>query len=134
MGEPISSQGSTLSVSTTMGSYLNIGGLTEFIEGDGTASRLDASNLASTQKKYIAGLKDSGARAIKGQWLAADAGQRLLKSNAGNGVVLHFRAALPDGTSSTFDAEVADFTEAPGVDKVLEFNCTYWPTNYHEET
>ncbi len=130
----ISAQGSTLSVSTTLSGYQNIGGLTEFVEGDGTASRLDASNLASTQKVYIAGLKDSGARALKGQWLASDPGQHILKSNAGNGVVLHFKAELPDGTTSTFDAEVADFTESPGVDKVLEFNCTYWPTNYHLET
>lgn len=125
----ISAQGSTLGVATTaqLPTYTNIGQLTDFSIGTGQASKLDASNLASTSKEYIAGLSDHGALTLKGQYDSADAGQTLLRTNQGNGVLLHFKGTFPDSETGTFDAEVAEFTVTAGTDKVLEFQATIWP-------
>ncbi len=128
----ISAQGSVLGVTATTPptTYTTINQLTDFVVGTGKATRLDASNLASTQKEYIAGLLDHGELTLKGQWVDADAGQALLKSNAGNGTLLHFQSTFPDGHTATWDAEVAEFQVTSGTDKVLDFTAIIWPRNF----
>ncbi|PXV60660.1 hypothetical protein SAMN04487785_102388 [Dyella jiangningensis] len=129
MNNAISAQGSTLGVSTTPNNYILINQLADFTAGAGKASKLDASNLSSTQKEWIAGLIDRGELTIKGQRVHTDAGQNLLKSNQGNGVNLYFQATLPSGDQCTFIAQVAEFSVAASTDKVLEFTAVVWPTN-----
>ena len=128
----VSAQGSTLGVATDaqLPTYTNIAQLTDYTDSTGTATKLDASNLTSPDKTYIAGLRDHGAVTIKGQYVPADPGQALLKSNVGNNVFLHFKSTLPGGVANTWDAQVAEFMTTPGTDKLLDFSCVIWPTNY----
>src|SRR5579883_3534299 len=107
----ISGQGATLGVTTTTPptSYTLIGQISEYPLSTGQASKLDASNLNSIEKEYIAGLKDHGTATIKGQYVRTDAGHTVLRSNVGNGVVCHFQATLPNGQVATFDAQVGEF-------------------------
>lgn len=128
----VSAQGSTLGVATTaqLPTYTLIAQLTDYTDSTGTATKLDASNLSSTDKTYIAGLRDHGAVTLKGQYVPTDPGQALLKANVGNNVFLHFKSTLPGGLVNTWDAQVAEFMVTPGTDKLLDFSCVIWPTNY----
>ena len=129
----VSAQGSTLGVAlaASLPTYTTIGQLTDFVSGTGTATKLDASNLATvSDKEFIAGLRDHGAVTLKGQRDVTDAGQALLKANVANNVFLKFKSTLSDGSVDTWDAQVAEFSSAPGVDKILEFTCVIWPTNF----
>lgn len=128
----VSAQGSTLGVATTaqLPTYTLIAQLVDYTDSTGTATKLDASNLSSTDKTYIAGLRDHGAITLKGQYVKTDPGQMLLKANVANGVFLHFQSTLPGGQVNTWDAQVAEFSTSPGTDKILEFSCVIWPTNY----
>ncbi len=128
----ISAQGSTLGVATTaqLPTYTLIGQLTDFVDSTGTAAKLDASNLTSTEKTYIAGLRDHGAMTLKGQYVKTDPGQELLKANVANNVFLHFQSTLPGGQVDTWDAQIAEFSVTAGTDKLLDFSCVIWPVNY----
>lgn len=128
----VSAQGSTLGVATTadLPTYTLIAQLTDYTDSTGSATKLDASNLTSDEKVYIVGLRDHGAVTLKGQYVSTDPGQALLKAKAGVNEFLHFKSTLPGGVVNTWDAQVAEFMVTPGTDKILEFSCTIWPTNY----
>lgn len=129
----VSAQGTTLGVAlaASLPTYTTVAQLTDYVDGTGTATKLDASNLETVNDKvFIAGLRDHGAVSLKGQYVASDPGQALLKANVANNVFLKFKSTLSDGTVNTWDAQVAEFSTAPGTDKILEFTCVIWPTNY----
>lgn len=128
----VSAQGSTLGVATDAGlpTYTLIAQLTDYTDSTGSATKLDASNLTSPDKVYVVGLRDHGAVTLKGQYVSTDPGQALLKSKAGVNEFLHFKSTLPGGVVNTWDAQVAEFMVTPGTDKLLEFSCVIWPTNY----
>ena len=75
----VSAQGSTLGVATDaqLPTYTNVAQVTDYTDSTGTATKLDASNLTSTDKTYIAGLRDHGAVTIKGGTITIQATSQL---------------------------------------------------------
>lgn len=119
----VSTQGFMLEVSTDSGvTWVEVKNITDIPDPTGTASDLDATNLASTSKEYIAGLRDSQSATINGQRVALDPGQKILRLNAGNATPLQFRNTFSDGEILTYLATVKKFAVTGSTDSVQMFS------------
>ncbi len=125
VNEAISTQGYMLEINTAVGAgpavWTEISQITDIPDPTGEASDLDATNLTSTSKEYIAGLRDSQSVNITGQRVLTDAGQNYLRDHAGDVEPHQFRATFPNGETQTFLATVKKFGVTGGVDAVLMF-------------
>lgn len=122
--DAISTQGFMLEINTgTTGSptWTEIKQITDIPDPTGEAADLDATNLKSTSKEYIAGLRDSQSVNITGQRVHTDPGQNYLRDHAGDVTAKGFRATYPDGTTLTFSATIKKFGVTGGVDAVMMF-------------
>ena len=125
----VSTAGFKLEISSDGGTtYTEIKQVVDIPDPNGEASDLDATNLASTSKEYIAGLRDSQSVSITGQRVATDAGQNTLRDHAGDVAPLKFKATFPDGAILTFDATIKKFGVTGGVDGVLMFASSIRPS------
>jgi hypothetical protein len=119
----VSAQGHKLEVSLDAGTtWKVIGGIKDIYDPSGEAGDLDATNLASVRKEYIAGLQDTPAGTLTGQRIALDAGQNTLRDNIG--VVAQFRNTFADGEVQTFSATIKKFGNTGTVDGVLMFSAS----------
>jgi hypothetical protein len=66
---------------------------------------------------------------LSGQFVAADAGQTILK-NADSEDDLYFKVTLPDASTATFVAKVAAFNVTVGTDAVLTFTADILPRDF----
>jgi hypothetical protein len=124
VNEAISTQGYTLEVDTAVSggpTWVEISQITDIPDPTGEASDLDATNLTSTSKEYIAGLRDSQSVNITGQRVKTDAGQNFLRDHAGDVEPHSFRATFPNGETQVFLATIKKFGVTGGVDAVLMF-------------
>lgn len=122
--DAISTQGFMLEINTaTTGSptWVEIKQITDIPDPTGEAADLDATNLKSTSKEYIAGLRDSQSVNITGQRVHTDPGQNYLRDHAGDVTAKEFRATYPDGTTLTFSATIKKFGVTGGTDAVMMF-------------
>lgn len=123
----VSTQGTKIEISTDAGTtWVVIGGTTDVIDPSGEAADLDATNLASTRKEYIAGLVDAAAVTLNGQRLATDPGQTKLLGAVGT--VVQFRQTLSNGEIEVFNGLVKKFGVTGAHDAVLMFAASIRPT------
>lgn len=113
-----------LPVTTGTPTYIEVNGITDIPDPTGEASDLDATNLKSTSKEYIAGLRDSQSINITGYRLPGDAGQNLLRDHAGDSAPLLFRNTYSDGEVLDYTATCKKFGRTGGVDAVNTFTCS----------
>jgi hypothetical protein len=122
--DAVSTQGFKLEVSTDGLTFTEVKQITDIPDPTGESSDLDATNLQSTSKEYIAGLRDSQAVSITGQRVADDAGQNILRDHAGDVAPLTFRNTYSDGEVLTYLATVKKFGITGSVDAVMMFTCS----------
>jgi hypothetical protein len=121
----VTAQGFKLEVSVDDGTtYVEVSNITTIPDVAGEASDLDVTNLSSTQKEYIAGLRDTQSASIEGQRVATDAGQNILRDNAGATQPLKFKNTYADGAILTYAATVKKFSVTGGVDAVEMFSAS----------
>jgi hypothetical protein len=133
VNEAVSTQGFLLEVDTsaaphTTPAWVEIGQVTDIPDPSQEASDLDASNLRSLAKEYIAGLKDSQSVTVTGQRIATNAGQNFLRDNAGAAGVFAFRNTYSDGSVLTFHSTIKKFGVTGNTDAVMMFTATVRPS------
>lgn len=131
-GQAVSTQGYKLEVSVDGTAYTEVSNITDIVDPTGEASDLDATNLRSTSKEYIAGLRDSQSVTITGQRVADDAGQNILRDNAGASTPLYWRNTYSDGEIQEFRATCKKFGVTGGVDAVMMFTSSIRATGTPE--
>jgi hypothetical protein len=125
----VSTQGFLLEVSVDAGAtYLEVSQNTDIPDVSQEASDLDATNLQSTAKEYIAGLKDSQNVTLTGQRVVLSAGQNALRDNAGAAGTFMFRNTYSDGSILSYSATIKKFGVTGGTDAVMMFTATIRPS------
>lgn len=104
----------------TPSAYTQIKGLTSFDGFDGAADELDTTDLDSTAKEYISGLRDEGKFGFEIKVLKTDNGQIALRAARTSGDVVGMKLELPDGSVATFDTLVKTIPSSGGVNAVLK--------------
>lgn len=120
----VSTQGFKLEVSLDGDTYTEVKQITDIPDPTGEASDLDATNLMSTSKEYIAGLRDSQSVSITGQRVATDPGQNMLRDNAGSTSPLFFRNTYSDASILEYTATVKKFGVTGNTDAVMMFTAS----------
>ncbi len=100
--------------------YTKVNGVTSFDGFDGTADELDTTDLDSTAKEFISGIKDEGKFGFEAKTLKADAGQQALRANRTSGAVVGMKLTLPDTSVATFNVIVKSMPTGGGVNAVLK--------------
>lgn len=100
--------------------YTKINGLLSFEGFDGAPDELDTTDLDSTAKEFVSGIKDEGKFGFEIKTLKADAGQVSLRAARTNGNVVGFRLTLPDASVASFSALVKTMPTTGGVNAVLK--------------
>lgn len=121
----IDSQGTTVEFYDADNITTNVvGGVVSFSFGDGSASDIDISTLASTAREYRQGLADNGDFSMELMRDTADAGQAEMEvarvAQSTRKVVLTF----PDASTATFNAYVKSISSSGGVDAVITGTAT----------
>ena len=129
----ISTQGFKLEVDTSAAphsapAYVEVSQITDIPDVAQVASDLDASNLQSVKKDYIAGLQDSSAVDLTGQRVVLDAGQNFLRDNAGAIAAVPFRNTYSDGAILTYSATIKSFAVTGNTDQVQMFKSSIRPS------
>lgn len=112
---------------TATPSQATVGNLKSVPMPGGQKSELDVTNLASTSKEFIAGLRDNGQATVGFDVDQDDQGQMVLRSSfaASGSVASPFVFTLPNGKTRTFNAFVMNYGETQvGVDQVFTGSAT----------
>jgi hypothetical protein len=126
--DAVSTQGFLLEVSENGTSWLEVSQNTDIPDVSQEASDLDATNLQSTAKEYIAGLQDSQSVTLTGQRVVLSAGQNFLRDNAGATSTFQFRNTYSDGSILSYAATIKKLGVTGGVDAVMMFTATIRPS------
>lgn len=131
--DAISTAGFLLEVDTSAAphsspTFIAVGQMTEIPDVAQVAADLDASNLQSAVKEYIAGLRDSSAVNITGQRVVLNAGQNFLRDHAGAISAIPMRNTYSDGSILTYAATVKSFAVTGGTDAVMMFVTSIRPS------
>lgn len=100
--------------------YTKINGIVSFDGFDGTADELDTTDLDSTAKEFISGIKDEGKFGFEAKTIKADAGQIALRANRTSGAVVGMKLTLPDTSVASFNVIVKSMPTSGGVNAVLK--------------
>lgn len=103
----------------TSATYTKINGVMSFDGFDGSADELDTTDLDSTAKEFISGIKDEGKFGFEAKRLKNDAGQTALRANNVSGAVVGMKLTLPDSSVASFNVIVKTMPTNGGVNKVL---------------
>lgn len=118
----ISAQGSSLKIQglTPGTADIVIENVTSFTGFDGEAGEIDITNLASTAKEKLSGLKDFGNFSFEWHPDYSAVGQNKVRDNAGTGTAVTFQLDLPDSTKIKFQGSVKNADSVNGaVDSAL---------------
>ncbi len=99
--------------------YTKVGGLKTFDGFDGAADELDTTDLDSTAKEFIPGLRDEGKFGFEAKVLKADAGQQALRAARAGGTIVPIKLTLPDTSVASFNVFVKTMPASGGVNAVL---------------
>lgn len=125
----VSTQGFLLEVSVDDGTtWLEVSQNTDIPDVSQEASDLDATNLQSAAKEYIAGLKDSQSVTLTGQRVVLSTGQNALRDHAGAITAFKFRNTYSDGSILSYSATIKKFGVTGGTDAVMMFTATIRPS------
>lgn len=100
--------------------YTKINGLLSFDGFDGAADELDTTDLDSTAKEFVSGIKDEGKFGFEIKSLKNDAGQISLRAARTSGAITGLKLTLPDTTVATFNVLVKTLPTSGGVNAVLK--------------
>lgn len=100
--------------------YTQVKGLQSFDGFDGAADELDTTDLDSTAKEFISGIKDEGKFGFEIKVLKTDNGQIALRAARASGAVTGFKLTLPDGSVATFSALVKTIPTSGAVNTVMK--------------
>jgi Phage tail tube protein, TTP/Ubiquitin-activating enzyme E1 FCCH domain len=101
---------------------VTIGNLKSVPLPGGQKSELETTNLGSTSKEFIAGLRDNGQATVGFDVDQDDQGQQVLRSSfaASGSIASTWLVTLPNGKTRTFNAFVTNYGEPQiGVDQVF---------------
>jgi hypothetical protein len=115
-----STLGYTSGGTATPTTYTKINGMTSFDGFDGTADELDTTDLDSTAKEFISGIKDEGKFGFECKTIKTDAGQIALRANRASGAVVGMKLTLPDTSVASFNVIVKSMPTGGGVNAVLK--------------
>ena len=115
-----SSGGSGVSVTYTQ--VKDIQGLSNI--GGGSATDIETTNMDSTAKEYLTGLKDNGEMSVDYNWVGADAGQILCETGLRNSTTLNWKLTLSDTKVLNFDGAVKSKSLNAGTDGALQGSMT----------
>lgn len=89
---------------------------------DGSAPTIDVTDLDSTAREYVLGLKDEGAFSLGIMYIPANAVHAQLRSAWANRTRLAFRVTFTDTGTTVweFDGFVTGFSQQAAVDTVVE--------------
>lgn len=114
-GKPYTSGGTA-----TPAAYTKINGVLSFDGFDGSADELDTTDLDSTAKEFVSGIRDEGKFGFEIKRVKADAGQMALRAALASGAITGFRLTLPDASTATWQAMVKTMPASGGVNAVLK--------------
>lgn len=100
--------------------YTKINGLLSFDGFDGAADELDTTDLDSTAKEFVSGIKDEGKFGFEAKTLKTDAGQISLRAARASGAITGLKLTLPDASVATFNVLVKTMPTSGGVNAVLK--------------
>lgn len=127
MATPILAQGTTVTVEDGAAGTATIGGIVSISGiGNGSATEIDVTTLASSAKEYRQGLKDNGSVTFELIRDEDDAGQVELREMEDAQATREFVITLPSSTLNvlTFDGFVTSLTTDIGADDVARGSCT----------
>lgn len=114
---------SKLEIRTGDNTWVQVKGVTGWSGlGGGSSSDIDVTDLDSTGKEFLSGLKDEGSVTVNANYLPTDAGQLALETARNVGDVTDFRGTYGTGTGApvyAFQANVKTFEIGVGVDAAL---------------
>lgn len=96
-----------------------VGGVVSFSFGDGEASDIDITTLASTAKEYRQGLQDFGNLSMELMRDPSDVGQAAMEAAKAAQATRQVVITLPGGDIATFNAYVKSLSSSGGVDAVV---------------
>lgn len=108
-------------------SQVTVGNLVSVPMPGGQKAELDATNLSSTSKEFLAGLRDNGQATVGFHVDQDDQGQQVLRSSfaASGNAASPFTVTLPNGKTRTFNAFCMNYGEPTlGVDAILTGSAT----------
>lgn len=97
-----------------------IANVRNFSGGDASAAELEVTNLSSTSKEFLLGLRDNGTFTMELDLDYADAGQAALLAAQAAGSVKSFVLTLPDNHTASFSALVKKVAFSGGTDAVVK--------------
>jgi len=100
--------------------YTKVNGLLSFDGFDGSADELDTTDLDSTAKEFVSGIKDEGKFGFEMKTLKTDNGQIALRAARTNGNIVGLKLTLPDASVASFSALVKTIPTSGGVNAVLK--------------
>lgn len=101
-----------------------VGGVVSFSFGDGQATDIDISTLASTAKEYRQGLQDFGDCTLELKRDPSDTGQSAMETAKAAQATREVVITLPGGDVATFNAYVKSISSSGGVDDVVNGTAT----------
>lgn len=119
--------GATLSVKAQGDStFINLAGLKEIPDMGVEPEKVENTVLTDTVKQYENGIGDAGDMAYKFKFdnSGSSSAYRKLRAIESSGKAASFKEVLKDGTTTTFDAEVAVKRGGGGVNAALEFTAS----------
>jgi hypothetical protein len=89
---------------------------------DGSAPTIDVTDLDSTAREYVLGLKDEGSFSLGIMYIPQNSVHAQLRSAWANRTRLQFRVTFTDSTTTVweFDGFVTGFSQQAAVDTVIE--------------
>ena len=125
----LDSQGMTIGITDGTESPLSYALITEVkdIAGPGgSATEIDASDLASTAKEFRMGLQDEGSVTLTMNWLPLNAQHILLRSQRAAQALTYFQISFTDSPATwwNFTAFVQEISISNSVDALTEGNVT----------
>ncbi|MCP4597795.1 phage tail tube protein [Neptuniibacter sp.] len=119
----LDAQGTTITFNNGT-TAVDVGGAVNYSFGDGQATDIDATTLASTAKEYRPGLQDFGDCTIELKRDPNDAGQAAMEAAKAAKAIREVVITLPDGDVATFNAYVKSISTSGGVDDVVNGTAT----------
>jgi len=100
--------------------WTKIANVKTFSAFDGSAADVDVTNLDSTAKEFLIGLRDMGQVTLELDLDTTDAGQLALLSKQGSQALAQFKFTLPNNAVATFNAYVKKVGASGAVDQPLK--------------
>lgn len=120
----ILAQGTLFAVSQNVSppSFSNIPEIRSIGGPDGSAPTIDVTDLDSTAREYVLGLKDEGSFSLGVMYIPANAVHQTLRNAWSDRTQLRFRVTFTDTTTTVweFNGFVTGFSQSAAVDTVVE--------------